>query len=43
MRNCLNHTKMSDGLASTSILRSSTLQSVSDIPGKESIIKQGTE
>jgi len=43
MRNCFSHTKMSGAFARTSIHRSSSLQSVSGIPGKESIEKHGME
>ena len=43
MRSCFNHTKMSDVFALISMHRSSSLQSVSEILGKESIKKEGME
>jgi hypothetical protein len=43
MRNCVNHTKISDAAARISILRSSSLLSVFEISGKESIKKEGMD
>jgi hypothetical protein len=43
MRNCFNHTKMSGAFALISMDRSSSLLSVFEISGKESIKKDGME